>query len=338
MYFSGIYKLTMVCVAAAAVIILITAGLLTSRYLNLSAEKPIVSSSPQGAVVSPAAERHVNSSSDPSTTARPEDCLGKPSALGTSRTIIVDPRQHSQIGTMNYSETLPLRDKEVVLTFDDGPERPNTDKVLDILASECVRATFFTVGRMAKIHPELIRRAVEEGHTVGTHTMNHPLRFRALAVERARQEIDDGIEAASAALGDRAKLAPFFRFPGFGRTEAAEEYLESRGLMVWSADFPADDWRKISPEEVARRALSRLEANGKGVLLLHDIHERTVEALPIIFGALKARGYHVVHVVPASHDYPATPTAADQWRPHREAKPASSALLGHPDADTTAAE
>ena len=335
MYFSGIYKPTMVSVAAASVIILIT---ITSRYLNLSAEKPIVTSSSQGADVGPAAERHVNSSGDPSTTERPEDCLGKPSALGTSRTIVVDPRQHSRIGTMNYSETLPLRDKEVVLTFDDGPERPNTDKVLDILASECVRATFFTVGRMAKIHPELIRRAVEEGHTVGTHTMNHPLRFRALAVERARQEIDDGIEAASTALGDRGKLAPFFRFPGFGRTEAAEEYLELRGLMVWSADFPADDWRKISPDEVARRALSRLEAKGKGVLLLHDIHGRTVEALPIIFGALKARGYHVVHVKPASHDYPATPTAADQWRSHREAKPASSASLVHPDANSTTAE
>jgi peptidoglycan/xylan/chitin deacetylase (PgdA/CDA1 family) len=228
---------------------------------------------------------------------------------------------------MSYPETLSLQDKEVVLTFDDGPERPNTSDVLDILASECVRATFFIVGRMAKIHPELVRRAVDEGHTVGTHTMNHPLHFRALAVDRARQEIEGGIEATSAALGDPTRLAPFFRFPGFGRTEAAEEYLASRGLMVWSADFPADDWRKIGPEEVARRALTRLESHGKGILLLHDIHKRTVEALPIILQALKAGGYHVVHVLPAAPEHPMTPTTDDQWRLHRELKPDSSAAV-----------
>jgi peptidoglycan/xylan/chitin deacetylase (PgdA/CDA1 family) len=333
MYFSGTHKLILGCVAAASVIV-ITAGTLTSRHLGLSSEKATVSASQQRAdVTPPPPERHINASSAPPTTARPEECPGKPAALGTSRTIFVDPQEHRRIGTMNYPETLPLRDKEVVLTFDDGPEHPKTDKVLDILASECVRATFFAVGRMVKIHPELLRRAVDEGHTVGTHTMNHPLRFRTLSAERARQEIDGGIEAASAALGGPERLAPFFRFPGFGRTEAAEEYLESRGLMVWSADFPADDWRKISPEEVARRAMRRLEENGKGVLLLHDIHDRTVEALPIIFEALKANGYHVVHVAAASHDHPATTTAADQWRLHRAGKPASSASLDHPNSN-----
>jgi peptidoglycan/xylan/chitin deacetylase (PgdA/CDA1 family) len=103
---------------------------------------------------------------------------------------------------MSYDETLPLSDKEVMLTFDDGPAHPYTDKILDVLASECVRSTFFIVGRMAKAHPELIRRTYDEGHTIGTHTMTHPRRFRSLTVERARQEIDDGIETVTAALGD----------------------------------------------------------------------------------------------------------------------------------------
>ena len=119
-------------------------------------------------------------------------CAANPGALGTSRILVVDPHEHSRIGTMNYVETLPLLDNEVVLTFDDGPAHPYTDKILNILASECVRATFFIVGRMAKVHPELIRRAYNEGHTIGTHTMNHPRRFRSLPVERARQEIDKG--------------------------------------------------------------------------------------------------------------------------------------------------
>src|SRR4051812_44826532 len=149
-----------------------------------------------------------------SLTARTDEC-GNPTAVGTSRRIVVDPKEHNRIGTMSYAETLPLLDKEVVLTFDDGPIGPYTEKVLDILASECIHATFFIVGRMAKLHPELVRRAADEGHTIGTHTMNHPLRFKALGQQRSLKEIDDGIDATTAALGDSSRLAPFFRFPGF---------------------------------------------------------------------------------------------------------------------------
>src|SRR4051812_42323599 len=69
------------------------------------------------------------------------DCPGNPGALGTSRTLVVDPKEHPRIGTMQYAETLPLQDHEVVLTFDDGPLPPHSGKVLDILASQCVKAT-----------------------------------------------------------------------------------------------------------------------------------------------------------------------------------------------------
>jgi hypothetical protein len=86
--------------------------------------------------------------------------------------------------------------------------------------------------------------------------------------------------------------------------------------MIWGADMPADDWRRISAKEVARRAIQRIEAKGKGVLLLHDIHERTVEALPIILKELKERGFRIVHVVPSSADQPATPTVASDWKLH----------------------
>jgi peptidoglycan/xylan/chitin deacetylase (PgdA/CDA1 family) len=336
MYLSHLYKATLLCVAAGSVAVLVTLELLASGKFNSIVEKTTESVPQQDTGRDRAPEQTPSTSDSASLPARPKGC--NPTALGTSRTIFVDPQVHSRIGAMSYPETLPLRDKEVVLTFDDGPERPNTGDVLDILASECVRATFFIVGRMAKIHPKLVRRAVDEGHTVGTHTMNHPLHFRALPFDRARQEIEAGIQATSAALGDPTRLAPFFRFPGFGRTEAAEQYLASRGLMVWSADFPADDWRKISPEEVARRALSRLEEHGKGVLLLHDIHKRTVEALPIIFEALKAWGYHVVHVRQAAPEQPTTPTTADQRRPRRELKSDPSALLDHTNVGGTVAQ
>ena len=86
------------------------------------------------------------------------ECAGKPDALGTSRTLMVDPTEHVRLGIMQYPETLPVADHEVVLTFDDGPLPPYTSRALDILASECVKATFFLVGQMAKAHPGTVRQ------------------------------------------------------------------------------------------------------------------------------------------------------------------------------------
>src|SRR3954454_1997602 len=244
------------------------------------------------------------------------DCPGNPGALGTSRTLVVDPKEHPRIGTMQYDETLPLQDHEVVLTFDDGPLPPHSNQVLDILASQCVKPTFFIIGRMARSFPEGVRRVREAGHSIGTHTQNHPLSMNRMPVERARQEIDDGIAATKAALGDGGGLAPFFRIPGLLRADAVEDYLASQGIQTWSADFPADDWRHISSGRVYDLAMKRLEAKGKGILLLHDIQARTVAALPKILHELKVRGYRIVHVVPATPDRPATPTEPAQWQLH----------------------
>src|SRR5579871_1307889 len=121
------------------------------------------------------------------------DCPGNPNAIGTSRTLVVDPREHRLIGTMQYRETLPLADHEVVLTFDDGPLPRNSNQVLDILADECVKATFFTIGQQARNSPEGVRKLLAAGHTIGTHTQTHPLTMDRMPIERAKQEIDDGI-------------------------------------------------------------------------------------------------------------------------------------------------
>src|SRR3954452_23153324 len=174
------------------------------------------------------------------------ECPGNRNALGTSRTLVVDPREHPRIGTMQYAETLPLQDHEVVMTFDDGPLPPHSNQVLDILASQCVKATFFIIGRMARSFPEGVRKVRDAGHSIGTHSQNHPLSMNRMPIERARQEIDDGIAATEAALGDGGGLAPFFRIPGLLRTEHVEDYVASKGIQTWSADFPADDWRHVS--------------------------------------------------------------------------------------------
>ena len=254
------------------------------------------------------------------------DCPGHPDALGTSRTLVIDPKAHPRIGAMNYTETLPLRDHEVVLTFDDGPLPHNSDQILEILASQCVKATFFTVGRMAQSFPEGVRKVRDAGHSVGTHTQNHPTSFDKFSIERARQEIDDGIASVTAALGDGGGLTPFFRPPGLRRSPAVEDYLASKGIQLWSADFPADDWRHVSPSRVYELAMKRLEAKRKGILLLHDIQARTVVALPRILHEMKARGYRIVHVVPATPQQANTPTEPPQWQLH---PPSETVAISH---------
>jgi peptidoglycan/xylan/chitin deacetylase (PgdA/CDA1 family) len=233
--------------------------------------------------------------------AHAEECPGNPNALGTSRTLVLEPGDVTRIGAMQYSQALPLKDKEVVLTFDDGPIPPYSTRVLDILASECIKVTYFLVGEMAHAHPALVRRIYEEGHTIGTHSEDHPSRFQKLPVDRLRWEIDQGIADVSAALGDNRELAPFFRIPGLARTDIIERELSARSLVVFSSDTVADDWhRRIRPKDIISRAVSRLEARGKGILLLHDIHQSTVLALPGLFKELKDKGFHIVHVVAGS--------------------------------------
>ena len=254
------------------------------------------------------------------------DECGRPGALGTSRILAVSPREHARLGTMQYPETLPLADKEVVLTFDDGPLPPYTDRILETLAAECVKATFFMVGRQARAYPAMVRRVYNEGHTVASHSQNHPLIFTRLTMGNAQQEIEQGIRSIDAALGDSKALAPFFRFPGLGRSRAVEAYLAGRGIMTFSADFLADDWTHITAQQVLHRALERLEHSRKGSLLLHDIQPATALMLPKLLRELKARGYHVVQVVPAGIDRPESVTEPESWVMHKP-KPTWPAVL-----------
>ena len=234
-------------------------------------------------------------------------------AMGVSRTIVVDPSEHVRLGAMQYNESLPLRDREVVLTFDDGPLPPYTSRVLDTLASECVKATFFLVGRMVRGYPAIARRIYNEGHTVANHSQSHPFTFHKMSVDQASQEIEDGFASLRWALGDPKAVAPFFRIPGLLRQNSVEQYLAAHNYMTWSVDFAADDWTHINAQEIARRAISRIEARGKGILLLHDIQPATALAFPEILKELKARGFKIVHVVPATPDRPKTVTEPELW-------------------------
>ncbi len=148
-----------------------------------------------------------------------EPCPGNPDAIGTSRILTINPSEFARIGSMQYRETLPLNDHEVVITFDDGPIPPYSNSVLDTLASQCVKATYFLVGEMAQAHPSIVRRIYNAGHSIGTHSQNHPYAFQRLSEQNAEKQVDAGIASVDAALGDAKAISPFFRIPGLGRTD-----------------------------------------------------------------------------------------------------------------------
>jgi peptidoglycan/xylan/chitin deacetylase (PgdA/CDA1 family) len=183
----------------------------------------------------------------------------------------------------------------VVLSFDDGPAPPCTETVLDALAAEGVKATFFLVGCRSLRFPELIRRTRDEGHTIGTHTQTHQC-IPTLPLAAQQREIDQGIASAAAALGAEAMVAPFFRFPYLQGTPEMEAYLASRGVMSWGIDVDTEDWMNRSAEQVTALALDRLAQAGKGVMLLHDIEPKTALALPELLRELRCRNYRIVHV------------------------------------------
>jgi peptidoglycan/xylan/chitin deacetylase (PgdA/CDA1 family) len=223
-----------------------------------------------------------------------------PNAFGVSRTIVVDAQRTPLIGSLGYHVNLPLRPREVVLTFDDGPRPPYTNRVLKALADECLHATFFVLGRQANAHPDMVRRVRAAGHTIGTHTQNHPM--HRMSPQYAVAEIERGIDSVGNALGSRRALAPFFRFPGLYRTSAAERYLRSRGLASWSIDIDSYEYRHTSPQYLLRGVISNLERRQGGILLMHDIQPKTALMLPTLLANLKARGFRIVHVVPGRHD------------------------------------
>lgn len=221
--------------------------------------------------------------------------------LGTSRNLAVDPKVYPRVGLKSFPQTLPLRDHEVVLTFDDGPSPFTTPKIIAALANECVRATFFVIGEHVADHPDLVRREVAAGNTVGSHTWDHP-HLPKLTPAAATDEIDRAIAAVETALHgapSTTPTTPFFRFPYFESSPALLDQLQSRGIVVFGADFWVHDWIKMTAAGELRLLTERLRKAGKGIILMHDTKPWTAAMLPAFLRYLRDNGYHVVHVVPA---------------------------------------
>ena len=234
----------------------------------------------------------------PSATAIP--ACDKPGGMGLTRIVEIDTTGGPGFGFEHFKQYDFLRDKEVVLTFDDGPWPGNTPAVLKALADECLKATFFEIGKHATWHPEITKQVIGADMTVGTHTWSHQDLARnpyAKDIEQAKAEIEMGISAVHMAAGG-GKVAPFFRFPALQHPPQLMSYLAERNIGVFSTDIDSRDFKLHKPEEVIKSVMSQLEKHGKGIILVHDFKHHTAEALPELLRQLKAGGYKVVHMVP----------------------------------------
>lgn len=218
-----------------------------------------------------------------------------PNAIGVSRVVQIDTTGGPGFGFEHFKQLDFLRDKEVVLTFDDGPWPVNTPSVLKTLAEECTKAIFFPIGKHATYYPEILKHVAAEGHTIGAHTWSHAnLNNKKLTEAQQKEEIEKGFSAVKWALGTAP--SPLFRFPALQHPPAMVTYLGERNISIWSCDLDSFDFKASKAEKIIETVMSKLDKNGKGIVLMHDFQKHTAEALPELMKRLKAGGYKVVQV------------------------------------------
>jgi len=263
-------------------LLLVAALLLPAAVARAEDNVSKVNAAPESATVAPAATNNT-----------PVNCADK---LGVSRVAEVDTTGGGEYGEQYPPKPL-LEKGEVVITFDDGPHPQYTREILDALAAQCTKATFFNVGEMIKEFPDIARQVQAEGHTVGTHTYTHR-NLGSLSLDRAKAQIESTINVAQATLPNG--VAPFFRFPYLSDPQRVRDYLATRNIAVFGIDVDSFDWRMRAPEKVVANVTKGLEKVGGGIILFHDIHPQSAKAIPTVLAYLKEHGFRVVHLVPKS--------------------------------------
>ena len=218
-----------------------------------------------------------------------------PNALGVERIVQIDTTGGPGFGFEHFKAYDFLREKEIVLTFDDGPWPGNTPAVLKALADNCTKALFFPIGKHAGWHPEILKQVAAAGHTIGSHTWSHK-DLSKLTDDEAKAEIEKGVAAVSIALGNKP-VGPFFRFPALRHPPEMVKYVGTRNIGIFSTDMDSFDFKMRKPEQVIKSVMSKLAKHGKGIILMHDFQHATAEAVPELLKQLKAGGYKVVQVV-----------------------------------------
>jgi peptidoglycan-N-acetylglucosamine deacetylase len=179
----------------------------------------------------------------------------------------------------------------IAMTFDDGPSEKLTPKLLDLLAAHHIKATFFVIGQNASDHPEILQRAVREGHEIGNHSWSHP-NFGKMSDESVRRELQKTDDAIVAATG----VHPSLMRPPYGSITAHEKHWihDDFGYRIILWDVDPLDWRRPGPKVVTNRIVK--ETRNGSIVLSHDIHPGTIEAMPETLHELEAKGFKFVTV------------------------------------------
>src|SRR4030088_2046477 len=219
-----------------------------------------------------------------------------PDALGIGRVVEIDTTGGPGFGFEHFKQLDFLRDKEIVLTFDDGPWPLNTPSVLKTLAEECTTGVFFPIGQHSTYYPEVLKQFAAAGHTIGSHTWSHAtLTNKKLTEDQRKEEIEKGFSAVKWALGG-VSPAPFFRFPALQHPPEMVTYLGTRNIAMFSCDLDSFDFKARNAQQVIDVTMKKLDQQGKGIILMHDFHQHTAEALPELLRRLKTEGYKVVQM------------------------------------------
>jgi peptidoglycan/xylan/chitin deacetylase (PgdA/CDA1 family) len=227
----------------------------------------------------------------------PDIVCNNPNAMKVSRVVEIDTTGGPGFGSQHFKTMDFLRDHEIVLTFDDGPWLGHTTAVLKALADECLRATFFNIGKHATYYPEILKQVLAAGHTVGTHTWSHADLSKAKTPDEAKEEIEKGFSAVNY-YAQGAPIAPFFRFPALRHPPEMLTYLGERNIASFSTDIDSFDFKIHKPDQLIKSLIAKVNKQGKGIILMHDFQKGTSIALPEILAQLKAGGFKVVHMVP----------------------------------------
>jgi peptidoglycan/xylan/chitin deacetylase (PgdA/CDA1 family) len=268
----------------------IAAGLIFAGAVSVFAASAWAQTSPKAAgAPAPAA---APATPAPAPAAAKTTCAN-PDALGVGRVVEIDTTGGPGFGFEHFKQLDFLRDKEVVLTFDDGPWQTTTPTVLKALADECTKGVFFPIGKHATYYPDVLKAVAAAGHTVGSHTWSHAnLNGKKLTEQQQKDEIEKGLSAVKWALG--ASPAPFFRFPALQHPPAMVTYLGTRNIAIFSCDIDSFDFKTRKSDQVISNVMTKLDKMGKGIILMHDFQKHTAEALPTLLRKLKAGGYKVV--------------------------------------------
>jgi peptidoglycan/xylan/chitin deacetylase (PgdA/CDA1 family) len=258
---------------------------------------PAAAAQPAPVVAAPAPAPIAAPAPAPAPLKAPDIVCNNPNAMKVSRVVEIDTTGGPGFGSQHFKTMDFLRDHEIVLTFDDGPWLNNTPAVLKALADQCLRATFFNIGKHATYYPEILKQVLAAGHTVGTHTWSHADLSKAKSPDEMKEEIEKGFSAVNY-FAQGAPIAPFFRFPALRHPPEMLTYLGERNIASFSTDIDSFDFKIHKPDQLIKSLIGKVNKQGKGIILMHDFQKGTAAALPEILAQLKAGGFKVVHMVP----------------------------------------